>query len=172
MKTFLEYSTHRVREHDPKKLELLFKALTKSGLFVADKTDLEKDPHLFVQAIPEPEEFEGIRIYILGNICAYRVQKLKDTEPYGKAYFLDVQKMYDDAIKDIGDAGDQNKKIYVDALIKKLGEKLQKFYKDSVKDEEEFISSQIDGDNRTDIGGAMLAPANGGDYANKVTANN
>lgn len=168
MKTFLEYSIHRVREHDPDKLKLLLAALTKAGLFVTDKTHEEKDPHLFVQAIPQPEEFEGIRIYILGNICAYRVQKLRDTEPYGKAYLLDLQGMYDDSIKQLGTKGD--KKFYVEDLIKKLGAKLKKFYIDSIKDEDEYLQSQLDGDDRTDIGGAMIAPTNGGDYANKVTA--
>lgn len=170
MKTFLEYNIHRVREHDPDKLKLLLSALTKAGMFVLDKTDMEKDPHLFVQAIPQPEEFEGIRIYILGNICAYRVQKLKDTEPYGKAYLLDLQGMYDDSIRELGTKGD--KKFYIEDLLSKLGNKLKKFYFDSIRDEEEYIQSQLDGEDMTDIGSAMVVPTNGGDYANKVTADN
>ena len=93
MKTFLEYQIHRIKQDNPKRLQTLKKCLVKSGLFVDDFTEGE-DCHLFVTAMPSPQEFEGIRIYCLGNICSYRVQKVKDTEPYGKAYLLDLQKTF------------------------------------------------------------------------------
>jgi hypothetical protein len=165
MKTFLEYQIHRIKQDNPKRLQTLMKVLIQSGLFVQDYTE-SYDPHIFVSAMPEPQEFEGIRIYCLGNICAYRVQKMKDTEPYGKSYLLDLQKTYDDILEEKGMKS--TNKDTVEAFIERLGKEIRKFFKTSMQDEEEFIKSQVDAEDRKDSGDAAILPAYSQDYSSSV----
>lgn len=165
MKTFIEYQLHRVKQDHPRKLKLLSKMLTQSGLFVDDRFD-DEDSHIFVSAIPKPEEFDGIRIYFLGNVCCYRVQKMKDTEPYGNSYLLDLQKMFDDILIEKGQKA--SNKDCVEALIERVGKELRKFFANSIDDEEDYIQSQIDSDRGSDAGNAMIAPAYGTDYSSHV----
>ena len=168
MQTFLEYAIHRVRQNEPKKLKNLYKLLKQGGLVVIDRSHVEHDPHLWVQAHPKPEEFDGIRVYLLGNICAFRVQKLETTEPYGKSYLMDLQKMYDDIIEDMGDKAFEEPDKAMKRLIKEVADKIRKFYYDSIKDEEEFLQTQLDGPVRSDIGGATILPNSGFDYSSAV----
>ena len=165
MKTYFEYQVHRIKQDNPKRLKTLMKCLIQSGLFVNDHTE-DEDCHIFVTAIPEPEEFEGIRIYCLGNICAYRVQKLKDTEPYGKSYLLDLQKTFDDILEEKGMK--TSNKDCVEAFIERIGKELRKFFKTSIEDEEEFIQSQIDVEDKTDPADAAILPAYTQDYSSSV----
>jgi hypothetical protein len=165
MKTFLEYQIHRIKQDNPKRLKTLMKVLIQSGLFVNDHTE-DEDCHLFVTAMPPPQEFEGVRIYCLGNICAYRVQKLKDTEPYGKSYLLDLQKTFDDILEERG-MKTSNKDV-VEAFIERLGKELRKFFKTSIKDEDEFIQSQMDAEDKSDPASAMVLPAYSPDYSSSV----
>jgi hypothetical protein len=168
MLTFLEYSIHRVREQQPKKLKLLLQAIKAAGLVAIDHTDNEKDPHIFLKAFPQPEEFDGVRVYILGHIVAFRVQKNEGTSPYGKAYLLDMQKIYEDLLEEEDPNTEEEKRETLKKLVRKIGDKIRNFWKDSIKDEEEQLKDELGSMNRTDIGGAMLAPAYGGDYSNAV----
>jgi len=57
--------------------------------------------------------------------------------------------MYDNILEDLGeeeDNKDPNKAM--DILIKQMCDKIRKFYIDSIKDEEEFLSAQLDGPER------------------------
>jgi hypothetical protein len=142
--------------------------LKKGGLDVIDRSHVQHDPHLWVQAHPKPEEFDGIRVYLLGNICAFRVQKLASTEPYGKSYLLDLQKMYDDILAEMGEEAYADPKKPTKKLIDEVGVKIRKFYVDSIKDEEKFLQTQLDGPTRSDIGGATILPNSGFDYSSAV----
>jgi hypothetical protein len=168
MLTFLEYSIHRVREQQPKKLGLLLKSIKSAGLVAIDHTDDEKDPHIFVRAHPQPEEFQGIRLYILGHIVAFRSQKLEDTAPYGKAYLLDMQKIYEDLLEEEDPKNEEEKKETLKKLVRIIGDKIRKYWSDTIEDEEEQLQDELGGMERTDIGGAMLAPAYGNDYSSAV----
>jgi len=165
MKTFLEYQIHRIKQDNPKRLQTLKKCLVKSGLFVDDFTEGE-DCHLFVTAMPSPQEFEGIRIYCLGNICSYRVQKVKDTEPYGKAYLLDLQKTFDDILEEKGMKA--SNKDCVEAFIERIGKEIRDFFAQSMKDEDEFYQSEIDAEDKSDPASAMVLPAYTQDYSSSV----
>lgn len=161
MKTFLEYQVHRIKQDNPKRLQTLKKCLVKSGLFVDDFTEGD-DCHIFVTAKPSPQEFEGIRIYCLGNICSYRVQKLKDTEPYGKSYLLDLQKTFDDILEEKGMKA--SNKDCVEALIERIGKEIRDFFAQSMKDEDEYYQSEIG----SDPAGSMVLPAYSQDYSSSV----
>jgi hypothetical protein len=169
MQTFLEYAIHRVKTFEPKRLHNLYLALKKGGLAVINRIHQQNDPHLWVQAHPQPEEYRGLRIYLLGNICAFRVQKLEKTEPYGKSYLLDLQEMYDNILEDLGEEEDnKDPNMAMNILIKQMCDKIRKFYIDSIKDEEEFLSAQLNGPERQDIGGAAILPVTGIDYSSQV----
>lgn len=169
MQTFLEYAIHRVKTFEPKRLHNLYLALKKGGLAVINRIHQQNDPHLWVQAHPQPEEYRGLRIYLLGNICAFRVQKLESTEPYGKSYLLDLQEMYDNILEDLGEEEDnKDPNMAMNILIKQMCDKIRKFYIDSIKDEEEFLSAQLNGPERQDIGGAAILPVTGIDYSSQV----
>jgi len=169
MQTFLEYAINRVKTFEPQRLHSLFLALKKGGLAVINRIHQQNDPHIWVQAHPQPEEYRGIRVYLLGNICAFRVQKLENTQPYGKSYLLNMQEMYDDILENMGEkADDKDPAKAVEILIKQVSDTIRKFYIDSIKDEEEFLSAQLDGPSRQDIGGAALLPVTGIDYSSTV----
>jgi hypothetical protein len=168
MKTFLEYQLHRVKDYEPKRLHNLFQALQKGGLVAVDLTNEPNDPHIWVQAHPKPEEYDGIRVYLLGNICAFRVQKMKNTQPYGKSYSLDLQQMFDDILDDMGEEASDDMNKAVEKLIEEVGDRIRKFYIDSIRDEEDFIQNQLDGVDRDDVGGAALVPNSGVDYSSTV----
>ena len=168
MQTFLEYSLHRVRSYEPDRLKDLFKLLEKGGLVVTDRTHEENDPHIWVQAHPKPQEFDGIRVYLLGNICAFRVQKLPTTEPYGKSYLIDLQGIFDKILEKMGNDAKKDSKKAVKELVQAVAKKIKSFYFDAIRDEEEFVQDQLYGPERTDVGGAALVPSSGFDYSMKV----
>ena len=168
MKTFLEFAVHRVRDYEPERLHDLFRLLQKGGLVAIDRTHQQNDPHIWVQAHPKPQEFDGVRVYLLGNICAFRVQKLATTQPYGKSYQLDLQEMFNKILERMGNDAKTNMKLAVKELIKKVAEKIIGFYQLAIQDEEEFMQDQLYGPERTDVGGAALVPSSGFDYSMKV----
>jgi hypothetical protein len=170
MQTFFEYALHRVKSFEPDRLKDLYRLLKAGGLVVVDKTNEQNDPHLWVQAHPTPQEFSGIRVYLLGNICAFRVQKLETTEPYGKAYLMDLQGIFDKILEKMGNKAQKSSKEAVKELIKSVSGEINAFYHDSIKDEEEFVQDQLYGPERSDVGGAALVPSSGFDYSMKVYA--
>lgn len=57
------------------------------------------DPYVFVKSNTETP-FEGIRLYKIGDHIAYRVQNEVDSHPYGSAFDLNVEAMFDDYVED------------------------------------------------------------------------
>jgi len=174
MRTFLEFFHNHNTEDTCEKLVLLKKVLEKGGLQVHDGTHDHLNPFLFVKAWPKPNSFEGIRFYMNGDILSFRVQKYQETQPYGQAYHMDVQKMFEDNIL--------NKKDEKEALaetFKAIDQKVRKFFRDSKKAEDEIVKTQItsmDIEDKTDDGRLNRKPDDaplivnpyGGDYSNKV----
>jgi hypothetical protein len=154
MKCFLEFVDRKQREAK-KHLKLIEKVLRQSKLHVY--SHLENDePYLFVKANNKKLSFEGIRVYHIGDGIAYRVQKLEKTEPYGKAYSLDVEKMFNDYMSE-----DMDEKEAVTKVMEAVGEEIKKFFKKSAKAEEESRKGQGDG-----VG--MIVKTGGSDYSSTV----
>ena len=61
----------------------------------------EEDPYLYVHNKNENLSFNGVRVYKIGDIMAYRIQKEEKTHPYGKAYLLDVENMFNEFLEDM-----------------------------------------------------------------------
>ena len=92
---FFEFVDRKQRE-SIKHLKIIKKMLEQSNVKVDDFLDNE-NPYIFVKnPLKEKLEFEGIRIFQIGEMIAYRVQREKDTEPYGKSYLLDLEEMFND----------------------------------------------------------------------------
>lgn len=95
---FAEFIDKKEREAK-KQLKIIEKILSSHGLKVKDNLDND-DPFLFVINPKKDTFFEGIRIYKIGNQLAFRIQKEEKTEPFGKAYGMDVEEMFTDLVAD------------------------------------------------------------------------
>lgn len=111
MLLFNEFINHKERE-DREHLSLISKILT-SGNQKLEVKELfnDGDPYLFVKAPNENFSFEGIRIYPRGKIMAFRIQNAEDTQPFGKAYGLNMDKMFADFMGETMDADEAAKKV-------------------------------------------------------------
>ena len=162
MKSFLEFVDKRTRE-SKKQLGILKRVLEKGGMSVVDFSE-EEDPHLFLKG-SKNLSFEGVRIYKIGGEIVFRVQKEENTHPYGTAYPIQVEEMYDDIISDEMDEEKAGKEV-----IKSISEEMRKFFNRSDKAEKEIRS--IEFGNNNDSMGSVLASSTGTDYANQVLSKN
>ncbi len=162
MKSFLEFVDKRTRE-SKKQLDILKRVLEKGGMSVVDFSE-EEDPHLFLKG-SKNLSFEGVRIYKIGGEIVFRVQKEENTHPYGKAYSLQVEEMYDDILSDEMDEEKAGKEV-----IKSISEEMRNFFNRSDKAEKEIRS--IEFGNNNDSMGSVLASSTGTDYANQVLSKN
>jgi hypothetical protein len=124
---FTEFVDKRGREAK-KQLDILKRVMERQGLIVGDYLD-DEDPYLFVQS-DRDLTFEGVRVYKIGDSIAYRVQKEKNTHPYGKAYPLDVEEMYSDIVSDDMDEDKAGKKV-----MEAVGKEISKFFEKTGKAE-------------------------------------
>lgn len=131
MELFLEFLSRKDRE-DKRRLGIISKALKKVDFQVKESIE-EKDPYIYVYSKEKDLKFEGIRIYPIGKNFAYRTQREKDTEPYGKAYELNLE----DAFNDLMNEYTEEKKAGI-ALIKNLGKQIKNFFDESLKAQNEM----------------------------------
>jgi hypothetical protein len=114
-----------------KQLDIPKRSLEREGLVVGDYLDAE-DPYLFVRS-DRDLSFEGVRIYKIGEQIAYRVQKEKDTHPFGRAYPLDVEDIYADIVSD-----DMNEEKAGRKVMEFVAAEITKFFQKSEKAEAEL----------------------------------
>jgi hypothetical protein len=154
MKQFLEFIDRRQREA-AKHLKLVEKMLKKNGMDVKSFLE-EEEPYIFVKAT-EDVSFEGIRIYEIGKSLAYRVQKEPETHPYGIAYSLNLEDMFNDFMSDNINEDQAAKKV-VESTVKEI----KKFFKKTAEAEQELgNASQIPGSN-------YILRTGGSDYSSLV----
>lgn len=137
MKHFFEFVDRKERE-SRKHLKLVEKALSGAGLSVKSFTD-QDDSYIFVNSTNPNVPFGGIRIYEIGNSLAFRIQKEKDTEPYGKAYVLDLEDMFNDFMSENMEEEKAGKKV-----IKSLVEEIKEFFDRSAKAESDIVGKEGD----------------------------
>lgn len=113
--------------------KILDQAKVKTKLFLKN-TD---EPHLFVYSTDNNCDFEGIRIYPIGRNLAFKIQNRSDTHPYGKAYLLDFENIYNTFMAE-KDAEEEKagKKV-----IKYFVEEIMKFFKMSAEAQSNFDKS-------------------------------
>lgn len=139
MMQFNEFVDHKDRQHR-RHLKLIEKILTTGNDPMKVKSFLdEEDPYLFVYAPNENFTFEGIRVYPIGNTYAYKIQNAEDTHPFGKAYSLDLEKMFADHMSDNIDADEAGKKVSED-----VRRELKRFFELTGKAEEDLAGTKPD----------------------------
>lgn len=136
MHNFFEFVDKRQRDAK-KHLKLVEKMLKKNGLDVKSFLE-EEEPYLFVKTTNEGLSFEGIRIYEIANTMAYRVQKEPKTHPYGMAYSLNLEEMFNDFMGDNIREEQAARKV----IESTIGE-IKKFFKKSAEAEEDLANSSI-----------------------------
>lgn len=158
--TFLEFVDRKQRE-TVKQLEIVKGILRHNDMqvasFIHSKYD---DPYLFVYNPTGGTHF-GIRIYKIGEQLAYRIQRREKTHPYGQAYPLDIETIWDDLRSD----GKDTKETVME-IIKSVGDEVKEFFKHSAKASKELRANSPE---NGPLGTVSVAGNTGTDYSDKVT---
>jgi hypothetical protein len=153
-RTFLEFVDKKERE-GKKHLKIIKKLLESQGIKVAAHLD-EEDPYIFMWNPNQNVTFDGIRIYKIGEQIAYRIQKEENTQPFGKAYPLDIEDMFNDLMSDHHKPEDAGKEV-----VKAVVEEVKRFFAQSAEAEKDLRSGEFSND------GIAMRSTNT-DYANLV----
>jgi hypothetical protein len=136
---FNEFVNHRERESRDH-LKLIEKILKSGKDSLKVKSFLsEDDPYLFVYAPNENFTFEGIRVYPIGDTYAYKIQNAEDTQPFGKAYSLDLEKMFADHMSDNIESDEAAKRV-----SENVKREINRFFELTGKAEEELAGTKPD----------------------------
>lgn len=154
MQQFFEFIDRKQREAK-KHLKLIERLLRKGGMSVYSHLE-DEEPYIFVKAPNKKLSFDGVRIYEIGEMIAYRIQKEEQTHPYGTAYMLDVEDMFNDFMSENMKEEEAGHKV-----IKSVVEELQKFFSKSGQAEQELNSSDQDRS-------GLIIKAGGTDYSSQV----
>lgn len=122
---------------------------------------LESDkPYLYLRSKEKDDlSFDGVRIYKVGSNLAYRIQNESETEPYGQAYPLNLEDMFEELVPDMNE--EEAGEIIAHALI----EEFNNFFKKSSEIQNELKKGQF---NKNDIGSPVVVGSNSGDYTNSI----
>jgi len=153
MKQFVEFIDRKQREAK-KHLDLIERLLKKGGMQVSSYLE-DEDPYIFVKSPEHKLSFDGIRVYEIGEMIAYRVQREKNTEPFGKAYLLDIEDMFNDFMSENMKEDEAGHKVIKSVVIE-----LKKFFEKSSEAEEEMASNQD--------GAGVILKTGGTDYSSQV----
>lgn len=160
MKDFREFVDKKSRR-SKYELNVLKQVFEHNGFKVEDKTK-DDEPHLFIKSPNDDLSFGGIRVYKIGSSLAFRVQKESDTHPYGKAYSLNVNEMYEDLITD-----KQDEEIAGTEVMKAVVQEVKSFFEKSAIAEKDMSSTEID--KKSDaMGRVMIKGSDTSDYSNNL----
>jgi hypothetical protein len=114
-----------------KELNLVEKMLKKHGMKIENHLEDSdgEDPYVFCYNPSKEGSFDGIRIYKIGDKLAFRIQKESQTHPYGRAYALDIEEMYNDFLEDEETSEDKAGKKVIEAVVKEI----RRFFEKSVE---------------------------------------
>lgn len=154
MKQFLEFVDRKQREAR-KHLKLIEQLLKKKGMEVYAHIEKEEDPFIFVKSSDKKLSFDGIRIFEIGDMIAYRIQKQENTEPFGKSYMLGIEDMFNDFMSENMSEEEAGNKV-----IEAVADEVKKFFDKSAKAENE-LKNKNDGD-------GLILKTGGTDYSSTV----
>ena len=156
-KSFGDFLDKKKRE-GVKQLKILHKLLERNGMKVEsfiDSNDPDEDAYIYCYNPSRNGSFDGIRVYRIGEQLAFRVQKENKTHPYGSAYPLDVEEMFNDFLTDekTDEAKAGNK------VIEYVGKEVKRFFEKCIKAERDIRDNDIE-----DMGN-ILVKTTGTDYS-------
>ena len=158
MQNFHEFVIKKQRDAK-KHLKIIKTVAEKGGFKVEDFTSVHEDPYIFVYAPSRDLSFDGIRIYQIAGEIAYRTQRESKTHPYGRAYQLPVQEIYEDLLED------QPKDKIGSEIIDIVNKEIKSFFERSVQAEKELPMMTAD-----PLDKAYMR-SQGTDYGDKVLDN-
>jgi hypothetical protein len=138
-----------------KHLKLLEQVFKQSNVKVQNFVD-EEEPYIFVYSPDDKLSFDGIRVYEIGESIAFRVQKEPETHPYGKAYQLNLEEMFNDFMSDNMKEENAGKKV-----IKSVVEEVKKFFRKSA-------DAEADMEEENPSGNQIQLRTGGTDYSSLV----
>jgi len=162
-KNFGEFVDKKVRE-SVRQLELLKQALESNGMKVENflKTSGEDEPYIFCFSPSRNGSFDGVRIYKIGSNLAFRIQKENKTHPYGSAYPLPVEDMFQDFLSE----EDVDQLKAGEKVIEAVSREVRSFFDKSVEAEKGENNDGIEKDG--DPAGNVLVRTTGTDYSSLV----
>lgn len=160
-KSFGEFVDKKKRE-SVKQLEILKKILEQGGMRVDNfiSPDADDEPYIFCVSPTRNGSFDGVRIYKIGDQLAFRVQKENKTHPYGSAYPLPVEEMFNDFLSDEGTDQRQAGKKVMEAVTKEI----RRFFEKSIEAESDERESNIESD-KDNSGDVSVRSTSGTDYS-------
>lgn len=151
---FMEFVDRKQRE-SIRHLKIMEKMFQKHGLQVKSHID-DDNPYVFVQSNNKQLSFDGIRIYEIGDTLAYRVSKEEKTEPYGKAYALNLEEMFNDLMGENDVKEEEAGKKVIEGVLNEI----KKFFDRSAQAEKDLKNSELDNQ--------ILLRTGGTDYSSLV----
>jgi hypothetical protein len=159
-KSFGEFVDKKKREC-VKQLGTLKKILEQGGMRVDNFLSPDDDePYIYCVSPTRNGSFDGIRIYKIGDQLAFRVQKESKTHPYGAAYPLPVEEMFNDFLSDEGTDQKKAGKKVMEAVIKEI----RRFFEKSLEAESEEREKNIESD-KDSAGNVSVRSTSGTDYS-------
>lgn len=144
-------------------LNLIRQMLEAQGLKVDNFVENhDEDPYIFCFNPTRNGSFDGMRIYKIGDLISFRIQKESKTHPYGSAYSIPVEDMFQDFLSDenIDEIGAGKK------VMEAVSKEIKKFFEKSIEAERDERNQMIDqgGDNA----GSVMVKTTGTDYSSLV----
>ena len=147
-----------IKNREAKKELSIIKEILSGNFKVEDF--LSKDSAYLYLRNNENAPFQGVRIYKIGSNFAYRIQNESESEPYGKAYPLNLEEIFNDIIPDM------NEEEAAETVAKALIEEFVNFFKKSSEVQKDFMIGKI---NKSDISGStIITSSNSGDFSNSI----
>lgn len=158
MKSFTEFVDKKARE-TKRQLKLIQEIIKKDGLEVKNHLT-DSDPYIYIEDPGKQLSFGGMRIYKIGSSISFRIQKEEKTHPYGTAYPLDIEEMYDDLLSD-----DTSRKKAGSIIMQAIIKEVRTFFTKSADAEKELRAGEFD---RDDPMKSAFASNQGTDYHSTV----
>ena len=162
--SFGEFVNKKMREC-VKQLGLLKQILEQGGMKVENfiHADSDDEPYIFCASPTKNTSFDGVRIYKIGDQLAFRVQKENKTHPYGSAYPLPIEEMFNDFLSDEGvDQQKAGKKV-----MEAVNKEIRRFFEKSLEAESSEKQRDIESDKDSD-GNVSVRSTGGTDYSAMV----
>lgn len=160
-KSFGEY-VNKKRRDSVKQLKIIGRVLKKEGFKVESFLE-DDDPYVYCYNPLRSSDFDGIRIYKIADKIAFRIQNESKTHPYGKAYSIDVEDIFDDFLQDDNvEDSEAGKKT-----INTIGKEVRKFFERTKKAEDENRHRDMRTRHDADLGGVNIR-SSGLDYGSLI----
>jgi len=163
-KSFGEFVNKKKREC-VKQLGILKQILEQGGMKVDNFIDADSDdePYIFCVSPTKNGSFDGVRIYKIGDQLAFRVQKENKTHPYGSAYPLPIEEMFNDFLSDEGtDQKKAGKKV-----IEAVNKEIKRFFEKSLEAERDEKERNIESEEESG-GSVSVRSTSGTDYSAQI----